>query len=125
MTSDYDVRIYPKLLINPRTPWRRLVGQGETEKSLSALLAQAERRSCLLSLRLAMKAARRLPRAHGMTVSSLAAAATMPLMKRVLVFMGSILDVSGCGLVCPLLEDEYDGAIGPVFGRGAVFQKNI
>ena len=40
-------------------------------------------------------------------------------------FHGSILDVSGCGLLCPLLEDEYDGSIGPVFDGGAGIQKNF
>lgn len=48
---------------------------------------QADLRATNTSLRLAINAARRDPRAHGIAVSFLAAVATMPLMKRVLVFM--------------------------------------
>ena len=43
------------------------------------------------ALRFAMKAARRAPRAHGMTVSFLAAVSSTLLMKRVLVFMALVL----------------------------------
>ncbi len=50
-----------------------------------------------------MNAARRAPRAHGMTVSFFAAVATILLMKRVLVFMALILDLSVVG-VCPCLR---------------------
>lgn len=42
-------------------------------------------------LRLATKAARRAPRAQGMTVSFFAAASTTDLIKRVLVFMVRVL----------------------------------
>ena len=44
--------------------------------------------------RLAMKAARRVPRAQGMTVSFSAAALVIDLMKRALVFMALVLDIS-------------------------------
>jgi len=77
-------------------------------------VAYADLRDCSEPLRFAMKAARRAPRAQGITVSFFAAAATTPLMKRVLVFMILFLDLFFWRL--PLLEDEYDPAIGPVFG---------
>ncbi len=56
------------------------------------------------ALRLAMKAARRAPRAQGITVSFLAAVSTTDLMKRVLVFMVRILRYVG---ICPLIALEY------------------
>ena len=54
--------------------------------------------------RLAMNAARRVPRAHGITVSFSAAACVIDLMKRALVFMALVLGiylVAGC---CPCLR---------------------
>ncbi len=56
------------------------------------------------ALRFAMKAARRDPRAQGITVSFLAAVSTTDLMKRVLVFMVRILRCVG---ICPFLAIEY------------------
>ena len=44
--------------------------------------------------RLAMNAARRVPRAQGMTVSFSAAALVIDLMKRALVFMALVLGIS-------------------------------
>lgn len=72
-------------------------------------------RVCSGALRFAMNAARRAPRVQGITVSFFAAAAMTPLMKRVLVFMALILG-SMCWGRLPLLEDEYAGSIGPLFG---------
>lgn len=66
--------------------------------------------------RFAMNAARRLPRTHGMTVSFSAAAFVIDLMKRALVFMARVLGISFYRAL-PLVETEYDGAIGPVLGR--------
>ncbi len=84
--------------------------------------AQADLRSFGSALRFAINAARRAPRVHGMTVSSLAAAATMPLMKRVFVFITLFLDLFDMGLL-PLIEDEYGGPIGPDFGNAENFPK--
>lgn len=53
----------------------------------------ADLRSWSEPLRFAMKAARRAPRVHGITVSSLAAVAMTPLMKRVFFFMALILNL--------------------------------
>ena len=52
------------------------------------------------ALRLAMKAARRGPRAQGITVLSSAAVATTDLMKRVLVFMSVPFALSSGRRVC-------------------------
>ena len=75
--------------------------------------AAADLRSWEAALRLAMNAARRLPRAHGMTVVSVAAVSTMLLMKRLLVFMvvSSVFRVRACAL----LEDQYAAPLGPTF----------
>lgn len=54
---------------------------------------QADLRTGDSDLRLAMKAARRLPRVHGMTVSLAAAVAITLLTNRVFVFMAQVLDV--------------------------------
>lgn len=66
------------------------------------------------ALRLTMKAFRRAPRAQGITVSFLAAVSTTFLIKRVLVFIvSSSVCIFGS---LPLLEDQYAGPIGRVFG---------
>ena len=52
---------------------------------------QADLRTGASDLRLAMKAARRLPRAHGMTVSLAAAVATTLFTNRAFVFMAQVL----------------------------------
>ena len=74
-----------------------------SEAQITGFRAQADLRVCSDSLRFAMNVARRAPRAHGITVSFFAAAATTPLMKRVLVFMALILSLFIVG-VCPCLR---------------------
>lgn len=68
-------------------------------------LTYAVLRKGACAVRLAMNAARRDPRAQGMTVSFLAAVSTIDLMKRVLVFMSQFLSWWRCRLL-PLLEDN-------------------
>lgn len=62
-------------------------------------MGQAALRDAAAAFRFAMNAARRVPRAHGITVSSLVAVAMTPLMKRALVFMGSILCLAMYGAI--------------------------
>ncbi len=57
--------------------------------------------------RVAMKAARRAPRAHGITVVSFAAAATTDLIKRVFVFM-----IVSPSTVTFVRWDQYAKALG-------------
>ena len=68
-----------------------------------------------------MNFARRLPRAHGITVSFSAADFVIDLMKRALVFMGRVLGVSLLSGIA-LLETEYEGPIWLVWG---VWQKKL
>jgi len=67
--------------------------RGRTRSAAERVFYQALLRAGAAgALRFAMKAARRAPRAHGMTVSLSAAALVMDLMKRALVFIISILN---------------------------------
>jgi hypothetical protein len=70
-----------------------------------------------------MNAARRAPRAQGITVSFFAAAATTPLMKRVLVFMALILSLFGVG-VCPCLRMNMPRQSGRFLAVPRKFTKN-
>ena len=64
---------------------------------------QADLRSTGAAERLATKAARRAPRAQGMTVSHLAAASVIDLIKRLFVFM--VVSCSGFAAgLCPVLS---------------------
>lgn len=71
--------------------------------------AQADLRTDWGVVRFAMNSARRAPRAHGITVSSLAAVSTMDLMKRVLIFIIVTLCYFG---VCSFVEDQYADPFG-------------
>lgn len=73
------------------------------------------RKSVSADRRLAMKALRRLPRVHGITVSFSAAVLVIDLMKRALVFM-ALVSCLLCSGHSPFLVFQYDRAIGPVLG---------
>lgn len=70
---------------------------------------------CFIMFRFATNAIRLVPRLHGICGISIAAAVTMPLIKRVFVFMGQSL-VSECVLFLLLIVEDA-GSIRPVFGN--------
>ena len=75
---------------NQRTEGRS-VAPGALALTVPGETYQALLRTGAAPARLAIKAARRAPRAHGMTVSVLAAVSTMDLMKRGFFFMALFL----------------------------------
>jgi hypothetical protein len=70
-----------------------------------------------------MNALRRAPRVHGNTVSSVAAAATIPLMKRVFFFMALILDLLCFRACCPCLKLNMTLQSGRFLAHCRIFRK--